>query len=101
MGNRKRYLPDSFHARLRDLWLASGLTQKQIAERICADRKSVSKWISGEFNPNLLYFMRLCRLFRVSADWLLFGKEDQDGGQKGDCDAVEASAAGNEGRGRH
>ncbi len=82
MGNRKRYMQDSFHERLRCLWIASGLTQKQIAERIGAERKSVSKWISGEFNPSLLYFMRLCRLFHVSADWLLFGKEDKGGGEK-------------------
>lgn len=75
MAYKKRYLPQCFNERLRDLWLESGLTQKQIAERIHADRKSVSKWISGEFNPNLLYFMRLCRLFRVSADYLLFGEE--------------------------
>lgn len=101
VGNRKRYMQDSFHERLRCLWLASGLTQKQVAERIGAERKSVSKWISGEFNPNLLYFMRLCRLFHVSADWLLFGEEEKDGGQKRDSDAAEASAAGNEGGSRH
>lgn len=80
MGNRKRYLQGPFHERLRCLWLASGLTQKQVAERTGAERKSVSKWISGEFNPSLPYFMRLCRLFRVSADWLLFGEEEKDGG---------------------
>lgn len=98
MGNRKRYLPGSFHERLRDLWFASGLSQKQIAERIGAERKSVGKWISGECNPNLLYFMRLCSLFHVSADYLLFGKGDKGGGQEGDCDVIETSATGNEGR---
>lgn len=98
MGNRKHYLPGSFHERLRDLWLASGLTQKQIAERIGVERKSVGKWISGEFTPNLMSFIRLCKLFHVSADYLLFGKEDKGGGQKGDCNVVEASIAGNEGR---
>lgn len=82
VGNRKRYMQDSFHERLRCLWIASGLTQKQIAERIGAERKSVNKWISGEFNPNLMSFMRLCRLFHVSADWLLFGKVDKGGGEK-------------------
>lgn len=98
MGNKKRYLPQCFNERLRDLWLESGLTQKQIAERIGVERKSVSKWISGEINPNLMSFIRLCRLFHVSADYLLFGKEDKGGGQKGDCDVVEESIAGNEGR---
>lgn len=101
VGNRKRYLQGSFHERLRCLWLASGLTQKQVAERIGAERKSVSKWISGEFNPSLLYFMRLCRLFHVSADWLLFGEEEKDGEQKRDRDAAEASAKGDQSGSRH
>lgn len=95
MGNRKRYLPETFNERLRDLWLKSGLTQKQIADRIGVERKSVGKWISGEFTPNLMSFIRLCRLFHVSADYLLFGEEDKSGGQKGDRYATEASASGN------
>lgn len=98
MGNKKRYLPGTFHERLRELWLCSNLTQKQIADLIGVDRKSVSKWISEDFTPNLLSVMRLCRLFHVSADYLLFGEEDKNGGQKGDRDAVKAPVTGDEGR---
>lgn len=75
MPKRKRYQPEGFSGRLRELWLASGLTQLQIAERIGWDRKSVIGWIYGERIPDVLAFARLCRLFNVSADYLLFGKE--------------------------
>ena len=98
MAQRKRYLPDSFNERLMDLWLASGLTQEQVAERIGVERKAVNGWLLGKTSPNLMSFMILCRLFHVSADWLLFGEEEKHGGQKSDLKAAEDIADGNQSR---
>ena len=101
MAQRKRYMPDSFRERLLDLWLASGLTQEQVAERIGVERKAVNGWILGKTSPNLISFMRLCRLFHVSADWLLFGEEGKDGGQKRDRDVTETSIMGDQSGRKH
>ena len=53
----------------------AGLTQEQLGERLGVSRQAVSKWESGQANPDVAYVMAMCRLFDVSADWLLFGKE--------------------------
>lgn len=95
---QKFYFPEGFPGRLYKEWLRSGLTQKEAARRIGVERKTFMYWLHGDTQPNVLALAKLCRLFHVSADYLLFGKEDKGGGQKGDCDVVEASIAGNEGR---
>ena len=53
------------------------MTQAEIGRRIGFERKSVSAWINGDYAPNVLALARLCKLFRVSADYLLFGEEDK------------------------
>lgn len=78
MGIKRRYLPCGCDERLRDMIYSSGLSQRQIAERIGIDRKTVSKWLTGEFYPSLPVFIKLCSLFHVSADYILFGKEAQN-----------------------
>lgn len=78
MAKSKHYSPEGFSERLRDLWLISGLTQKQIAKQIGYERKSVRAWIYGDYVPNILALARLCSVFNVSADYLLFGKEKED-----------------------
>lgn len=75
MARTKRFQPEGFGERLRDLWLESGLTQTEVAKRIGWERKSVSNWIYGDHAPDILALVRLCELFNVSADYLLFGKE--------------------------
>lgn len=95
---KKYYPPEGFAQRLYEVWLVSGMTQMEVSRRIRWDRKSVSAWLMGDIAPNILALARLCRLFHVSADYLLFGEEDKDGGQKGDRDAAKTSAAGNQSR---
>lgn len=97
MAKEKRQL-QGFAWRLYHEWVRSGLTQKEAAGRIGYERKTFRLWIYGDTVPNVLALAKLCRLFKVSADYLLFGKEDQGGGQKRDCDVIEASASGDEGR---
>lgn len=98
MGKKKVYFPEGFPGRLYNEWLRSGLTQMEVARRIGYERKSFRNWIYGDSVPSAQALAKLCRLFHVSADYLLLGKEEKDGGQKRDREAVEASATGNEGR---
>ena len=53
----------------------AGLSQEQLGDKMGVSRQAVSKWESGQVNPDLQYIMALCRLFEVSADYLLFGEE--------------------------
>ena len=53
----------------------AGLTQEQLGERLGVSRQAVSKWESGQANPDVTYITEMCKLFQVSADWLLLGKE--------------------------
>lgn len=78
MAKIKHYPPEGFVERLRDLWLMSGLTQVQIAQRIGYDRKIVHAWMYGDYTPSVTALAGLCRIFGVSADYLLFGKEKEN-----------------------
>lgn len=49
----------------------SGLSQADLAELTGVSRQSVSKWETGEANPDVLKIPVLAKIFSVSADWLL------------------------------
>ena len=56
----------------------AGLSQEQLGEKLGVSRQAVSKWESGQTNPDVAYITEMCRLFSVSADWLLLGEEHAD-----------------------
>lgn len=49
----------------------NGWSQEQLAERLGVSRQSVSKWESGQSQPELERIVDLCKLFGVSADALI------------------------------
>lgn len=49
----------------------SGLTQKQLAEKLKIDNSNITKWKRGENIPSLEIFYQLCKILDVSADYLL------------------------------
>lgn len=55
-----------------------GLTQEQLGEQLGVSRQAVSKWESGQANPDVVYITEMCRRFNVSADWLLLGRGSSD-----------------------
>ena len=56
----------------------AGLSQEQLGEKLGVSRQAVSKWESGQTNPDVAYITEMCRLLGVSADWLLLGEERAD-----------------------
>ena len=52
----------------------AGLSQEQLGEKLGVSRQAVSKWESGQTNPDVTYVARMCRLLEVSSDWLLLRK---------------------------
>lgn len=80
---KKIYPLEGFAKRLRDLWLISGMTQKELVKQIGISRNAFSSYIHGDIMPNALYLARICKAFNVSADYLLFGKQTDNRERKG------------------
>lgn len=63
----------------------AGLSQEQLGEKLGVSRQAVSKWESGQANPDVAYVTEMCRLFGVSSDWLLMGLDEGDQGSPAAC----------------
>ena len=57
--------------KITQLRCAMGLSQEQLAEKICVSRQSVSKWEMEQALPQIDKVVQLCELFGVSCDELL------------------------------
>lgn len=56
----------------------AGLSQLDLADKLGVSRQSVSKWETGESNPDVTKIPLLAREFDVSADWLLSEDEPEE-----------------------
>lgn len=72
----------------------AGLSQEQLGERLGVSRQAVSKWESGQSNPDLSYVAAMCRLFGVSSDWLLLGEEGSAKSAPARCPNCQAAVTG-------
>lgn len=72
----------------------AGLSQEQLGEKLGVSRQAVSKWESGQNNPDVAYLAEMCRLFGVSSDWLLLGKETDDASIPARCSDCQAIITG-------
>lgn len=54
---------------------ALGLSQDRLAEMLYVTRQSVSKWESGDVIPDLEKIIKMTKIFNVSLDNLILGKE--------------------------
>lgn len=56
----------------------AGLSQEALAEKLGVSRQAVSKWETGDAEPEINKLKMLCTVFGVSADWLLSEDEPQE-----------------------
>ena len=61
--------------RLKELRIERGLTQKQLAALVNKSVTGLASWEQGLSEPNVNDIRTLCKVFEVSADYLL-GLED-------------------------
>ena len=54
-----------------------GLSQADLADRLGVSRQSVSKWETGESNPDVTKIPLLAKVLGVTADWLLSEEEPE------------------------
>lgn len=56
----------------------AGLSQLELANLLGVSRQSVSKWETGEANPDITKIPPMAKAFGVSADWLLSEEEPEE-----------------------
>ena len=72
----------------------AGLSQEQLGEKLGVSRQAISKWESSQANPDMAYVAEMCRLFGISSDWLLLGKEDSRQAAPARCPECRAIVTG-------
>ena len=61
--------------RLQELRKKAGYSQEQVAEMLGISRQAISKWESGQGNPEIDNVIKLTEIYHVSADYILLGQE--------------------------
>ncbi len=57
--------------RIYELRIAHGWNQVQLAEKLSITKQTVSNWENENIQPSIEMLVRIAKLFRVSADYLL------------------------------
>lgn len=68
---------ETFSDRLKKLRKDKGITQAKLAELLHLTDKAISKWESGEGNPDIGSLPAIAEIFDVSVDYLLTGKRSE------------------------
>lgn len=63
--------------RLQELRKSYHMSQEQLAEKLDVSRQAISKWESGQANPDINNIMKLSNIYGVSTDYILTGKEPE------------------------
>ena len=61
--------------RLQQLRKEKGISQEILAEQLHVTRQAVSKWETGQSYPDLDNLGALCKLYGVTADYILYGED--------------------------
>ncbi len=56
----------------------NGMTQAELAEKLCYSDKAISKWERGESIPDVIVLKQVADLFSVSVDYLLEEHEENE-----------------------
>lgn len=61
----------NFNERLRELREDNNLKQKELAEKLLVDQRSLSFYEIGKYEPNIETIKKIALFFNVSVDYLL------------------------------
>lgn len=62
---------DALGGRLRELRRKAGKSQQVVADFCGLDQRTLGRYEQGRLLPGTVPLSRLCRYYKVSADWLL------------------------------
>lgn len=60
-----------FKERIAEALKLSGISQKRLAEMLKISESNITNWKKGENLPSVEVLFKLCKIFDVSADYLL------------------------------
>ncbi|MCH5161899.1 MAG: helix-turn-helix transcriptional regulator [Clostridiales bacterium] len=60
-----------FSKRLKELRIAAGYTQQQMADKLCIRQQSYTRYENNAGEPNLSTVVTISKIFDVSCDYLL------------------------------
>lgn len=60
---------------IKKLRKEKGMTQDELAEKLCVTRQAVSNWEMGKTQPDVDTLTRLAEIFDVSVERIIYGKE--------------------------
>lgn len=60
-----------FSEKLKKSRIKAKLSQEEVAEKINTSRSNISKYETGNLEPNITTLRELCKLYKVSADYIL------------------------------
>lgn len=66
-----KYKSDMFSNRLRQLRYEKDISQRELAESIGVEQRSISKYETEESEPNFKKLIKMAEFFNVSTDYLL------------------------------
>lgn len=69
---------EGFTDRLDEKIYESGLQIKQVASRCGISRNTLYDIINGYTMPNACVLAKMCKVLHVSADYMLFGEEENE-----------------------
>lgn len=69
----------SLGEKLKECRKKAGLSQEQLAEKLCVSRQAITKWESDRGMPNVESLQSIAKLFDVSIDFLLDDGETLSG----------------------
>lgn len=75
MREHKRRPPEGFCERLAEAFYESGKSASAIEREIGVNHSNLLSYITGDMAPTVINLAKLCKVLKVSADYLLFGKE--------------------------
>ena len=67
---------ETFCKRIKELRMESGLTQKELADKLQTSNSAVCDWEKGRTQPDLQTLVRIAVLFNVQTDYLLGLSDD-------------------------
>lgn len=66
-----------FGTKVKSLRKAQGLSQEQMAAKLCVSRQAVSNWENNKNLPDLQIIIRMSQIFSVSLDELILGEHSE------------------------
>ncbi len=67
---------------IKELRTENNKSQEELAKLLFIDRSVISKWESGKRTPDLKYLVKICEMFNVSLDELVYGERNNQNNQR-------------------